>query len=177
MIPLVLYVLATLDSAFCGYRAAAGRSALVDKSAYYRRALLRGALAGQAAVAIAAIAIGIALALVSDSPTLLAQLLSVGGRMLAVYVPYAAVLVLAFAFRAIPSVDVRSLTSTLVFGPLTLTRPIVVIAGLAWGLAAAPRPAVAALVAIVGLMMLLLERALGPRDAAPGAPTEAAARS
>ena len=48
-----VYFLATLDSAFVGYREAAGRSALIRKGAYYARAMLRGALWGQAAVALA----------------------------------------------------------------------------------------------------------------------------
>ena len=50
---LLLWLLATVESAFIGYRDAAGRSALIDKRHYYRRALLRGALMGQIAVAIA----------------------------------------------------------------------------------------------------------------------------
>src|ERR1044072_1308654 len=47
--------LATRDSAFVGYREAAGRSALIRKGAYYARAMLRGALWGQAAVALACV--------------------------------------------------------------------------------------------------------------------------
>jgi hypothetical protein len=164
VIPLALYFLATLDATFCGYRAAAGRSALVDKRAYYRRALLRGMLAGQAAVALAWLAIGVALAQAGDRTALWATLMVAGARLLAVYVPYAAVLMLAFAARAVPSVDVRSLTSTLVFGPLTLVRPLVVVGGLAWGLAGgAPPPAslygIAALLAVLMLgIEPLLER-------------------
>jgi hypothetical protein len=157
-VALGLYVLATLDAAFCGYRAAAGRSALVDKRAYYRRALRRGALAGQIAVVIAGLAIAAALAQAADPAALWAALRAAGGRLLAAYAPYAAVLLLAFAARAIPSVDVRSLTSTLVFGPLTLARPAVIVAGLVGALAGGPhRVSLYALAALLAILMLGLE--------------------
>src|SRR5437667_1042693 len=58
MIPVLLWLMATVDAGFIGYREAASRSALIDKRAWYRRAMLRGALFGQAAVIIAGIAIG-----------------------------------------------------------------------------------------------------------------------
>jgi hypothetical protein len=168
MIPILLWALATLDSAFCGYRAAAGQSALIDKRAYYRRALRRGAIAGQGAVAIAGAAIAVALAMAAEPRALWSDLLAVGGRLLQVYLPYAGVLLLAFAVRTAPSVDVRSLTSTLVFGPLTFVRPLVVVAGLVWGVAAAPRPALVAIGTLVGVMMLSLETFLGRPRSAPG---------
>lgn len=161
--PVALYLLVTLDSLFCGYRAAAGRSALIDKRAYYRRAMSYGALAGQAVVALAAVAVGVILFRAPAPAERWRELLSVGGRLLTVYVPYALALGAAFALRAIPSVDVKSLTSTLVFGPLTLLRPLVIVAGLAWGAAAVPRPEVVALCLLAALMMLSLERALGRR--------------
>ena len=53
MIPLLLWFLATVDAAFIGYREAAGRNALIDKRAYYRNAMLRGAALGQIAVLLA----------------------------------------------------------------------------------------------------------------------------
>ena len=165
MIPVLLYGLATLDAAFCGYRAAAGRNALIDKRAYYRRALWRGILAGQAAVLVA----GAALALAQASGATWHELMRIGERMVAVYVPYALVLLAAFALRTLPSVDVRSLTSTLVFGPFTLLRPLVVVTGLVWGLAAAPRPALILVGTLVAFMMLTLEAMLGRayRDSRP----------
>ena len=161
MTPVLLALLAAVDSAFCGCRAAAGRSALIDKRAHYARALLCGALWGLAAVGLAGLAIGLALLLSRDADALLADLLRVGRRMLSVYVPYALVLGFAFAARALPSVDVRSLTSTLVFGPLTLLRVPVVVAGIGWGTLAAARPAVLLLAAFVLTLMLGMEPALG----------------
>lgn len=153
-----VYVLATLDSAFVGYREAAGRSALIRKGAYYARAMLRGALWGQAAVALALALLALLLLRAEDRAALVHSLIGAGRRMLSVYVPYAAVVIAAFAVRAFPSVDVRSLTSTLVFGPFQFIRPVVVVAGVVWGLFAAARADVTALGLFVIAEMLLLDR-------------------
>jgi hypothetical protein len=77
--------------------------------------------------------------------------------MLAVYLPYAAVIAIGFAFRLIPSVDIRCLTSTLIFGPLVLIRPIVAIAGGIAAVGVAPRSEVAVLACSILIMMLGLE--------------------
>jgi len=156
-----LLLLAVVDSTFCGYRAAAGRSALIDKRRHYGRAMRRGAAWGFGAVLLAGLAIFLALAASSDPDALRQDLKRAGDRMLQVYMPYAVVLGLAFFARAWPSVDVRSLTSTLVFGPLTLLRVPVLVAGIVWGVMSAPRPVVVALAAFVLTMMLGMERALG----------------
>jgi L-asparagine transporter-like permease len=157
---LLLWLLATVDSAFIGYRDAAGRSALIDKRHYYRRALLRGALMGQIAVVIAGIvAIGI-LATTPQPARLIDTFEHVATRMLMVYVPYALILIATFFVRAIPSVDIRSITSVLVFGPFTLIRPLVVLAGAIWGLLAAPTASVTLLLSLVVTLMLGMEFAL-----------------
>ncbi|MBC7932397.1 MAG: oxidoreductase, partial [Rubrivivax sp.] len=127
----LLYLLATMDAAFIGYREAAGRNALIRKSAYYRRALLRGALWGQLAVLVAGVAIAAFYFAADDRAAFASALLEAGRRMLLVYVPYAAIVVAAFAVRLLPSVDLRSLTSVLIFGPFLLARPAVVVAGVA----------------------------------------------
>lgn len=156
-----VYVLATLDSAFVGYREAAGRSALIRKGAYYARAMLRGALWGQAAVALALALLASLFLRAEDRAAFVHSLAEAGRRMLLVYVPYAFVVLAAFAVRAVPSVDVRSLTSTLVFGPFQFVRPLVVVAGVVWGLTAARRADVTALGLFVIAEMLLLDRWLG----------------
>ena len=157
---LLLWLLATVDSAFIGYRDAAGRSALIDKRHYYRRALLRGALMGQIAVAIAGtVALGM-LATSAQPARLFATLDSVAMRMLMIYVPYALILIATFFVRGIPSVDIRSITSVLVFGPFTLIRPLVVLAGAIWGFLAAPTAGVALLLVLVVTLMLGMEFAL-----------------
>ncbi|MDQ3818024.1 MAG: hypothetical protein M3362_10060 [Acidobacteriota bacterium] len=78
MIALVLWALATVDAAFIGYREAAGRSALIDKRAYYRRAMIRGALFGQIAVGVAGAIIAV-MFILSNEPLALAEDLRVVG--------------------------------------------------------------------------------------------------
>src|SRR5262249_17448564 len=112
MIAFGLWLLATLDAAFAGYRAAAGSSALINKRQYYQRAMIKGAFSGQAAVALAAVIVLISLAVTPDRQSLLRDYSLAGARMLMVYVPYAAIILLAFLVRLIPSVDIRSITST-----------------------------------------------------------------
>jgi len=152
MIPVFLWLLATIDSAFIGYREAAGRNALIDKRAYYRHALVRGALMGQVAVLI----VGAAVVLVSsnDAGALFSKLESVGERMLIVYVPYALILLVTFLVRAFQSVDVRSITSVLIFGPFSFIRPAVVLGGAVWGVLAAPGAITIALTALIVCLML-----------------------
>jgi hypothetical protein len=67
---------------------------------------------------------------------------------------YAAVVLLTFAVRAVPSVDVRAVTSVVGFGPLTLIRPVVIIGGVAWGLALAPSMNVAIATILIAAMMM-----------------------
>ena len=160
MIALMLWLLATLDAAFAGYREAAGRNAFIRKRRYYRRAMLKGAVFGQVAVALAACVVLISLALVTDRESLVADYQAVGFRMLFVYVPFTVIILLAFLVRSIRSVDIRSITSTLIFGPFTLIRPLVAIAGLLYGVLFAPRPAIIILGALVLTMMLGLEKVL-----------------
>ena len=158
---LLLWLLATVDSAFIGYREAAGRSALIDKRDYYRHALVRGALLGQIAVALVGL---VALAMLAASPQparLFDTFEQVATRMLMVYVPYALIITITFFIRAIPSVDIRSITSVLVFGPFTLVRPLVVLAGAIWGSLAAPAIEILLLVVLIVTLMLGMEYALG----------------
>jgi len=160
MIAVVLWVLATLDACFTGYREAAGRNALIDKRLYYRRAMFKGALFGQVAVGIAAAVVLVCLAATPDRQSLMRDYDKAGARMLIFYLPYAAVIVLAFLLRWIPSVDIRSITSTLIFGPFTLLRPVVAIVGLIYGVIGAPRVATVLTGLIVLTMMLSLEKVL-----------------
>ena len=161
MIALLLWALATIDAACIGYREAAGRNGLIDKRAYYRHAMIRGALFGQIAVLIAA-ASGAVLLILSPEPwALVGQFQEVGTRMVQVYIPYALIILLAFAVRVLPSVDLRSITSVLIFGPFTLIRPIVVIAGAVWGVLSAPSISTLSLGILVLFLMLGLEWAIG----------------
>ena len=161
MTALLLWALATVDAAFIGYREAAGRSALINKAAYYRRAMLRGALFGQIAVGIVGAAIAITLALSTRPLELVHELQAIGSRMLIVYIPYALIILIAFAVRVAPSVDLRSITSVLIFGPFTLFRPMVIVAGVVWGFLYAPGTATLLLSLLTLSLMLGLEFILG----------------
>lgn len=160
MIAVLLWLLATVDSAFIGYREAAGRNALIEKKAYYRRALVRGALFGQVAVLIVGVITAVALASSSNAGALFSRIEVVGARMLMVYVPYALIILITFCIRALPSVDIRSITSVLIFGPFTFIRPFVVLAGAVWGVLAAPGGITIALTVLIVSLMLGLEAAL-----------------
>jgi len=154
MIAALLWLLATVDSAFIGYREAAGRNALIDKRAYFRHALIRGALFGQLAVLIVGVTTVIVLISVRDAGFLFSDLELIGARMLMVYVPYAVILLITFCVRAIPSVDIRSITSVLIFGPFTFIRPLVVLVGAVWGVVAAPSAITIALTVLIVTLML-----------------------
>lgn len=154
MIGALLWLLATVDSAFIGYREAAGRNALIDKRAYFRHALIRGALFGQLAVLIVGVTTVIVLISVRDAGFLFSDLELIGARMLMVYVPYAVILLITFCVRAIPSVDIRSITSVLIFGPFTFIRPLVVLVGAVWGVVAAPGAITIALTVLIVTLML-----------------------
>jgi hypothetical protein len=136
---LLLYVLATLDAALSGYRAAGGRNALIRKRAYQAQAQLRGATGGQVGIAIIAAFTGLLLATDSEPSRLIADLLKGCERTLVVYVPYSLAFVIALVLRVVPSVDVRSTLNTLVFGPFTFLRPFVGLAGVVWAFVCVPR--------------------------------------
>ena len=161
MIVFLLWLLATVDSACIGYREAAGRNALIEKKAYYRHALIRGALFGQLAVLIVGVITAVALLTSDNARELFGKLESIGARMLLVYIPYALIVLIALSIRAFPSVDIRSITSTLIFGPFTLSRPLVVLLGAVWGILAAPGAITIVLVVLIVCLMLGLEWALG----------------
>ncbi len=156
----LLYLLATLDAAMSGYRAAGGRNALIDKGAYQAQAQLRGVIWGH--TGILAIAAFVALILVTDAePSNLAvDLLEACRRLLVVYLPYALVFVAALLLRVVPSVDVLSTLNVLVFGPFTLFRPFVGLAGVAWAFVGVPRWQVCSIGVFGIAMMLGLEWAL-----------------
>lgn len=160
MIALLLWLLATVDSAFIGYREAAGRNALIEKRAYYRHALIRGALFGQLAVLIIGAITVIALASSRNAGALFSSIELVGARMLTVYVPYALIILITFCIRSLPSVDIRSITSVLIFGPFTFIRPFVVLAGAVWGVVAARDAVTVALTVLIVVLMLGLGAAL-----------------
>jgi hypothetical protein len=156
----LLYVLATLDAAMSGYRAAGGRNARINKSAYQTRAQFRGAVWGQAGILAIAAVVALSLATDTEPPSLAVDLLEGCRRGLVVYVPYALVFVAALLLRVVPSVDVRSILNVLVFGPFTLFRPFIGLAGVAWAFVGVPRWQVCGIGVFGIAVMLGLECAL-----------------
>lgn len=125
----ILYVLAVVDGLFVGYRDATGRNPLLDKFAYYRRAVLTGI----GLVHVALIAIGLVVAatlwLASDPAATTASLEDVAATMRSVYLAYAGSVALGFFAYFLPSYDLRSFITISVFGTLTLLRPAVIAGG------------------------------------------------
>lgn len=161
MIPLALVALALVDGALLGFRAAAGRSGLLEKRAYYRRAIALGALHA-AAVTAGGVALALALSALGG-PGAWAALVTAGRAAATVYALFAALIVAALAVWAVPVTEVRTLASVTVLGPGTLARPWVIVAGLAWAVRAAPRGEVVALALYAAAGMLPLERYLTRR--------------
>lgn len=148
---LIVWALGATDVAMTGWRSAAGRSGLIDKRAYYRRALLRGLVYGHAVLIPAALLMAITLRELDVPPDAVNRAVL---HMLAVYLPYALVMAITTAFRLVPSVDVRSLTSVLIFGPLSFVRPVVAVVGVYAAFRALPDLILLA-VALVGVAGVL----------------------
>jgi protein-S-isoprenylcysteine O-methyltransferase Ste14 len=156
----VLYMLATLDGGLCGFRAFAGRSALIYKRMYYARAVVRGAVAAQAASFLSLFVLLLTVAVSNHRAELRADLESAAGRMLWVFLPYAAAVITNLALRALPSTDIRASTSVMVLGPLTGLRPFVMIGGVLYGIGSARLLETCLLGAFVLVVMLSLETLL-----------------
>ena len=150
-----LYILANLDTMFSGICAASGRNGQINKRMYYLKSMIVGIAWGQVACLLGLLILGVAVFMSPDRQTTVDQMVSVGERMVTVYSMYAIVIFLTFAVRAIPSVDVRSTTSTVFFGPLTLLRPAVIVIGIGWGLAA-EQPQVAVVIAAILISLIMV---------------------
>ena len=150
----VVWALVALDCALMGYRLSMGRSRLLDKRRLHQRASVRAgmlALPGLAAVTVVAVA-----AVAQAGGSAGADLDAAMVRFIVVGGVYAALILGAAATCVLPSVTVRAAASVVIFGPLTLLRPFVVV--LAVGAALGPHPpawlmAVGLLVAVPGLLI------------------------
>ena len=147
-----LYVQLTLDAMFSGICAASGRDARIDKRAYFVNAMIHGIGWGQVACLLGLLILTTAVYASADPGLAVEQMVRVGGRMVRVYVVYAVTILSFFVVRAIPSVDIRSMTSTVAFGPLTLVRPAVIVLGIGWGLSGGAQTSVA----VAGLLIAVL---------------------
>lgn len=162
---LLLWLLATLDAAMSGYRAAGGRNALIRKRGYQIHAQLFGVIIGQCCLAAIA-GIVIALLLTAENRDGLADdLIAACWRLHSVFIPYSLLFVTALVLRSIPSVDFRSILNVLVFGPFTLLRPFVGVGGVVWAFICVPRWQVLGLGLTGVSVMLALEFGLNRRFA------------
>jgi hypothetical protein len=154
---LLLYILALLDGLLCGARVAMGRSAVIRKRVYYVRAQIRGLVGAQI---VSAMALG-ALFLVSGQSAhraaLRGDLEAAAGRMLWIFLPYAALVLGNILLRLLPSTDIRSATSVMMLGPLTAIRPLIMIAGVLYGISRSTLWETCVLGLFILALMLLLE--------------------
>jgi low temperature requirement protein LtrA len=121
-----LLVLALLDGAFSGFRSSVGRTGLVNHRASDTRANQRGAaLVTVLLVPVVALA---SCAAAADHRRA-AAFTRAGRVMLAIYGPYAALVLAALAVYALLGWRQRYLASAVILGPFTLLRPIVAVAG------------------------------------------------
>lgn len=158
-----LYVLALLDGMLCGVRASLGRCALMRKRGYYAQALWRGVVGAQIISTLAFAALILTAAVSSHRTALRGDLEAAAGRMLLVFVPYAALVLFNLALRLAPSTDIRSATSVLMLGPLTAIRPLVMIAGVLNGIWTSRLAETRLLGILILALMLSLEWALNRR--------------
>lgn len=157
---LALYLLALLDGLLCGLRASMGRCAVIRKNGYYRRAAFRGVAGAQIISTLALAALLVVAATSSNRAVVRVDLEGAAGRMLWVFVPYAILVVSNLALRLVPSNDIRSATSVFMLGPLTAIRPLVMIAGVLYGVYSSRLLETRLLGSFVLLLMLSLEFAL-----------------
>jgi len=157
---LALYLLASLDGLLCGCRAFMGRCPLIHTRSYYLRALWHGLLAAQFASLVSLLLLLLVVAFSAHRAELRTDLESTAGRMLWVFVPYSATVLVSLTFRLVPSTDVRSATSVFALGPLTAIRPLITIAGVLVGIYSSHLRETRALGLFVLALMLSLESVL-----------------
>ena len=154
-----LLVLAILDGAFAGFRSSAGRTGLISHRRYDRRAALRGAGLG---CVLLSPAIAIACADAVLRPGRLQDYDRAGTAMLAVYGPYALLVLATLACYATLNWRLRYLASALVLGPFTLLRPGIAILGAAVGVSVG-RNVVTAFAAVLSVIAVLAVEPLAGR--------------
>jgi len=161
-----LAVLALVDLLLAGFRSAAGRDGRIRKASYYREAIRRGAIAGTIVVTLNAVAVWALVATAAEPAATSADLLRAGDRCVAVFGVFATVILLAVLFWFAPARELRIVPTLVVLGPLTLLRPLVIAAGLAYAAAEATGWQAWAAAILAGGSMLGVERVLGVRYAA-----------
>ena len=162
---LLITVLAVMDGGLMGFRASAGRSGLLDKRVYYRRAIVRGMLSTFAIVVVHGV---VALALAAASDDFRATLTSfvVAARPAAsAFAGFTGVALLAFVLYFAPVGDFRVLANVVVLGPFTIARPWVIVCGCGYTAIASGDPSVALLSISAATSMLVAEHVFARRYA------------
>ena len=124
-----LYLIALAGGGLSGICVAGGRNCFIAKKRYYLRAVLRGMLLVNLVLLGVSLVYGLMLALTPAPHELFAQLQAAGDAALDIYGAYALVVAVTFAFYLVPNLEIRCLTTVALFGPLTLARPLVIVAG------------------------------------------------
>jgi hypothetical protein len=142
-----------------------GRCPLIRKRSYYVRAALRGVVGAQITSTLALLVLALTYTISMRRDELRADLETAAGRMLWIFLPYAALVLFNLTLRLLPSTDIRSATSVLMLGPLTAIRPLVMIAGVLYGISGSRLLETRLLGLFVLALMLFLEFALNRRAA------------
>jgi hypothetical protein len=146
--------LALLDGAFAGFRSSAGRTGLIHHRTFDQQAARRGA--GLVGVLLAPVIAAIC----GDTfvhPSHLNDYTRAGIAMMAVYGPYALLVLVALACYAALNWRLKYLASAVILGPLTLLRPGVAIVGAAAAVVPRNEIAVAAAAGLSVIAVLAVE--------------------
>ncbi|NUT96492.1 MAG: oxidoreductase [Saccharothrix sp.] len=135
VVPVVLGLIALVDAAFAGFRAATGRNALIRKRPYYLRAAWRGLVGGTMILGLVALLVVVTLGGSADPGARYDGLVGAGTRMLQVLAPFAVLVVVSLlAYWLLP---MRESTFVILvgLGPFTLLRPVVALGATVWSVA------------------------------------------
>ena len=150
-----LYLLATVLTLFVGFRDAAGRNARITKKHYYRNCVIRAFALGQAGLLPL---VGLAFLLSAD----LSVIEHISNRSVPIFLAYTSLVFITFVPYAIPNWEIKSLVTVVVFGPLTLLQPLIVIGSTLYAVIPfTHHPIEVLLVCIGSLICLCFERVLG----------------
>ncbi len=132
-VPLALSGIALIDGAFAGFRAATGRSGMINKRVYYIVAARRGFLAAATMLGLVAAVLLTDLVFAARPSVCYASLVRAGSGLLVVIGPFAAVVIVSLiGYTTLPRRPATFLI-LLGLGPLTLLRPLIVVVACAVG--------------------------------------------
>jgi hypothetical protein len=157
-VAVTLLVLAILDGSFAGFRSSAGRTGLIN----HRRSDLQAARRGAGLVCVLLTpAIAEVSADVIAHPAHLHDYTRAGIAMLAIYGPYALLVLIALASYAALNWQLKYLATALILGPFTLLRPVIALLGAGLGAALSHDPAVATAASLSVIAVLAVEPLAG----------------